>query len=75
MFDKYYFKVLVDRKPTYEEVELIGIFQRSRVLDASPMIGGHPGGVVAGPVAVIKHNGDFKEVNVTDLKYEAGDTK
>lgn len=33
--------------------DFYGIFQLSTVIDPSPMIGGHPGGVIAYPVAVV----------------------
>lgn len=49
------------------EAEFIGIFQRSNVIDPSPMIGGHPGGVNAYPVAVVKLNGKFKEVKPSEV--------
>lgn len=47
----------------------MGIFQRSRVIDASPFIGGHPGGVVSGPVAVVKVSGRLEEVELKDVKF------
>lgn len=45
------------------EAEFIGIYQYSNVVDASPFVGGHPGGVIAYPVALVKLHGKFKEVN------------
>lgn len=33
--------------------DFYGVFQLSTVIDPSPMVGGHPGGVVAYPVAVV----------------------
>lgn len=33
--------------------DFYGVFQLSTVIDPSPRIGGHPGGVVAYPVAVV----------------------
>lgn len=33
--------------------DFYGIFQVSTVIDPSPMIGGHPGGVIAYPVAIV----------------------
>ena len=33
--------------------DLYGVFQLSTVIDPSPMIGGHSGGVIAYPVAVV----------------------
>ncbi len=33
--------------------DFYGVFQLSTVIDPSPMIGGHPGGVIAYPVAVV----------------------
>lgn len=56
-------------KDQHVEVEYLGLFQRSRVIDASPFIGGHNGGVVAGPVAVIKRNGGLQEVELNKLSF------
>lgn len=56
-------------KDEHVEVEYLGVFQRSRVIDASPLIGGHNGGVVAGPVAVIKRNGGLEEVELKKLSF------
>ena len=39
-----------DKKYT---ADFYGVFQLSTVIDPSPMIGGHPGGVIAYPVAVV----------------------
>lgn len=52
------------------EAEFIGVFQYSRVLDESPMIGGHKGGVVAYPIAVVKLGGKFKEVKLSDITFK-----
>lgn len=45
------------------EAEFIGIYQYSEVLEPSPMIGGHPGGVEAFPIALVKIDGKFKQVS------------
>jgi len=40
-----------------------GFFQRSGVVEPSPMVGGHPGGTVAYPIAVIElEDGQVLEV-------------
>lgn len=49
--------------------ELIGIFQYSNVVDPSPFIGGHSGGVIAFPVAVVRIGDELKEVSVASIKY------
>lgn len=51
------------------EGELIGVFQYSQPIGESPMIGGHPGGVVAYPVAVVKVGSELKEVPVKNVSY------
>lgn len=51
------------------EGELIGVFQYSQPIGESPMIGGHNGGVVAYPVAVVKVGNELKEVPVSRLVY------
>lgn len=56
-------------KDEHMEVEYVGVFQRSRIIDASPLRGGHSGGVVAGPVAVIKRNGRLEEVDLNKLSF------
>lgn len=52
------------------EVEFLGIFQYSKVVGASPFIGGPPGGTIAYPVAVIKKDGSLHEVSINNLKFE-----
>ena len=50
------------------KVRLHGIFQFSNVIGESYMVGGHPGGVIAYPVAIIEHeNGMIEQVNPTNL--------
>lgn len=45
------------------DAKFYGIFQVSEVLPPSPMIGGHNGGVLAQPVAVIEYEGELIKVN------------
>lgn len=58
------------------EVEFIGIFDVSRVIEPSPFIGGHNGGVISGPIAVIvvPHSLEnckvFKKVELEELVFE-----
>ena len=40
----------------------LGVFQRSQVLDPSPLLGGHSGGVVAFPVYVVQVGNDILEI-------------
>ena len=51
------------------EVEFIGVFQHSHVLEPSIMVGGHSGGVIAYPIAVVKLDGKFKEVKLSDVTF------
>ena len=51
------------------EGELIGVFQYSQPIGESPMIGGHAGGVVAYPLAVVKVGNELKEVPVNRVSY------
>jgi hypothetical protein len=53
------------------KAEFIGVFQYSHVIDPSPMIGGHQGGLVAYPLAVVKHNGKLKEVKLSEITFES----
>ncbi len=52
------------------EAEFIGVYQYSGVIEPSPMIGGHPGGVIAYPVAVVKLNEKLKEVKLSDITFK-----
>lgn len=58
-----------------QEALLVGVFQRSTVIEPSIGIGGHSGGVVAFPVAVVKVGGKLKEVMVSDVEFEQADSK
>ncbi|MEK3996706.1 hypothetical protein MKY29_18490 [Psychrobacillus sp. FSL K6-2365] len=51
------------------EAEFMGVYQYSNVLGESPMIGGHRGGVVAYPIAVVKINGMLKEVKLSEITF------
>lgn len=47
-----------------------GFFQRARVIEPSPMIGGHPGGTVAYPVALVEfENGQVVGVEAVAIKF------
>lgn len=55
-----------DQQGTKHKALLHGFFQRSTVVEPSPMVGGHPGGVVAYPVAVIElEDGKILDVPVS----------
>ena len=58
---------------TYNEQEYFfhGFFQASNLYDASPMIGGHPGGAVFYPVAVIEdcQNGQVHSVPADAIRF------
>lgn len=55
------------------EVEFMGIFQHSRVVGASPFIGGSPGGTISNPVAVIKMHGKLLSVDIKHVRFESRD--
>ena len=57
-------------KDEWVKAELIGFFQFSNVLDPSPFIGGHPGGVIAYPVALVKINGEIAEYRASYVKID-----
>lgn len=52
------------------EAQFIGVFQCSNVIPPSPMIGGHPGGVIAYPIALVKIDDRIKEVKVSDIVFK-----
>lgn len=60
----------VDIKGDLVEAEFMGIYQYSTVIDSSPMVGGHPGGVIAYPIALIKLHGKFKEVDPSKITFK-----
>ncbi len=54
-----------------EKAKFIGVFQRSDVVAPSPMVGGHPGGVIAYPCAVvIEESGQLKEYPVGMISFD-----
>lgn len=57
-------------KTVWVEAEFVGLFQYSNVIDPSPMIGGHSGGVIAYPIAVVKLDGKFKEVKPSNVTFQ-----
>lgn len=50
--------------------EFMGLFQYSEIVAPSPMIGGHTGGVVSYPVAVVKVGKFLKQVRATSVHFE-----
>ena len=51
-----------------------GIFQYATVSEPSPMVGGHPGGQIAYPVAVVEmQDGTLTTVGVRDIHFSGGD--
>lgn len=52
------------------EAEFVGVFQYSDVIQPSVMIGGHSGGVIAYPVAIVKLDGKFKEVKLSNVVFQ-----
>lgn len=59
----------VEVKSVWLKAEFIGVFQRSDVIAPSPMVGGHPGGVIAYPIAVVNLDGMFKEVKLSSVSF------
>ncbi len=61
----------------WEEVEFMGVFQKTRLVEESPLIGGYKAGSVSGPVAVVKIysgvkgrvDGYLKEVDIDQLRF------
>lgn len=62
-------RVFIKTKESMKEAEYIGVFQRSRVINPSPMVGGHPGGVIAYPIAVVKIGDGLREIPLSDLVF------
>ncbi|WP_163583302.1 hypothetical protein [Gracilibacillus saliphilus] len=65
--------VFVKGKEDLTEVEYIGVFQRSKVIDPSPWVGGHNGGVVSYPVVVVKTDEGLKEFSLSDVVFQKED--
>lgn len=49
------------------ECELIGVFQYSEVIGESPFIGGHKGGTISHPVAVLKFGNDIFQTKISNI--------
>lgn len=60
----------VKEKDDWIDAEFMGVYQQSRVVDASPFVGGHPGGVNAYPIAVVKVEKEFREVKISDVLFK-----
>lgn len=52
------------------EGECIGVYQYSNVIAPSLMVGGHGGGVVAYPIALVKISGKLKEVEPSSITFK-----
>ena len=59
----------VNIKNEFVEAKFIGVFQYSRVLEPSMVRGGHSGGVIAYPIAVVKIDGKLHEVKLSDITF------
>lgn len=47
-----------------------GFYQESNVIPPSPLVGGHSGGVIAYPVAIIEDKkGELMEVEATSIQF------
>lgn len=60
----------VDIKGDLVEGEFVGVYQYSNVVGESLMVGGHPGGVVAYPIALVKISGKLKEVAPSKVTFK-----
>ncbi|MEK5069795.1 hypothetical protein [Sporosarcina sp. FSL K6-1508] len=60
----------VKESGNWVEAEFVGVFQYSNVIEPSLMIGGHSGGVIAYPVAVVKMDGKIKEVKLSNVVFQ-----
>lgn len=63
-------KAYIEVNGSEVEVEFMGVFQSSVVLDPSPLVGGHSGGVMAQPVVVVKHEGELKQFNLNKVRFK-----
>lgn len=63
--------VVISKEDYYVRVDMfLGVFQRSEVIGESPMVGGHSGGQISYPVAIIVLDGEVKEVAPETLRFE-----
>jgi len=60
----------VDVKGDLVEAQFMGVYQYSKVVDDSPMVGGHPGGVIAYPIALVRLCGKLKEVDPSKITFK-----
>jgi hypothetical protein len=64
-------KLSIKTREGWKEAQFIGVFQRSTIVEPSVRVGGHSGGVVAFPVAVVKVEGGLQELSLSDVKFES----
>lgn len=60
----------VNIKGDLVEGGFIGVYQYSEVVGASLMVEGHPGGVVAYPIALVRICGKLKEVDPSSVTFK-----
>lgn len=61
------------KETKWVKAELYDFFQFSKPIAPSVMIGGHPGGVVAYPMALVRlESGQFKTVNANEVRMQPG---
>jgi len=65
MIDKCY----VNIKGKWLEAIFIGVFQYSRIIEPSMVRGGHSGGIIAYPIAVVKIDGKIIDVKLSDITF------
>ena len=54
------------------EAEYVGVFQYSDIIQPSIAVGGHAGGTIAFPVAVVSLNGKLLQVKIQDVRLSSG---
>lgn len=63
-------KCFVNIKTKLMEAEFLGVYQYSNVIEPSLMVGGHNGGVIAYPVAVVRVGTELKEVKLSSVLFK-----
>lgn len=56
-------------KSEWVKAEFMGFFQYSHVLEPSMVRGGHSGGVIAYPIAVVKLDGILFETKISNINF------
>lgn len=62
---------LGENKTEWRKAEFMGLFQYSEVIGPSLIQGGHNGGVIAFPMAVVKIDGELQNIKINKVRFSS----